>query len=257
MNGDGLVLVGAGALYLALSAAAFARSRRDASTLLWTIGLASIAVGEAMLLEGFWLVLAFTATAAFLATISVHARERRLQAAALVYLAGGAAIALIGEAPPSHFVTTTAHPGAGVASVVLVAAATAVLAWSLGWRERYRLQAIWIAVALAVYAASLAILEAVQQISPAGVHTDFQRGHTIVSAFWGLLALILLYLGLTQRRPLLRVGGFLLFGISLGKIFLFDLPSLSSAQRALSFLAVGGVLLLGGFFYQRLTAQYE
>src|SRR5205807_2371179 len=52
-------------------------------------------------------------------------------------------------------------------------------------------------------------------------------------------------------------GGFILFGVSLGKIFLFDLPSLSSAQRALSFLAVGAVLLLGGFFYQRLSAQYD
>jgi uncharacterized membrane protein len=255
--GEGFVLLGAGALYLALAAAAFARSKRDASTLLWTLGLASAAVGEAVLLEGFWLVLAYTATAASLAALTVLARERRLQLGALVYLAAGAAIALIGEAPPSHFVTTMAHPGAGVPSVLLVVVATAVLAWSLGWRERYRLQAIWTAGALAVYAASLAILEAAQRISPAGIHTDFQRGHTLVSAFWGLLALILLYVGLTRRSTLLRVGGFLLFGISLGKIFLFDLPSLSSAQRALSFLAVGGVLLLGGFFYQRLSAQYE
>jgi uncharacterized membrane protein len=36
-----------------------------------------------------------------------------------------------------------------------------------------------------------------------------------------------------------------------------DLPSLSSVQRALSFLAVGAVLLLGGFFYQRLSAQFD
>jgi predicted membrane protein DUF2339 len=255
--GDGYVLVGAGALYAALGAGAFARAKRDTSTLLWTLGLASAAVGEAILLQGFWLVLAYTVTAASLAAVSVVAHERRLEVAALAYLATGAAIALVGEAPPSHFVTTMTHPGAGVPSLLLVVAATAVFAWSLGWRERYRVQAIWAAVALGVYAASLAILEATQRLSPAGVHTDFQRGHTIVSAFWGLLALVLLYLGLTQRRPLMRVGGFLLFGISLGKIFLFDLPSLSSAQRALSFLAVGGVLLLGGFFYQRLTAQYE
>jgi hypothetical protein len=47
-----------------------------------------------------------------------------------------------------------------------------------------------------------------------------------------------------------------MFTVSLAKIFVFDLPSLSSVTRALSFLAVGAVLLLGGFFYQRLaTAQ--
>jgi uncharacterized membrane protein len=89
------------------------------------------------------------------------------------------------------------------------------------------------------------------------VQTDFQRGHTAVSAFWGLLALASLYVGLRRRIGLLRVGGFVLFAVSLGKIFLFDLPSLSSVQRALSFLAVGAVLLLGGFFYQRLSAQFD
>src|SRR5256714_6719878 len=93
-----------------------------------------------------------------------------------------------------------------------------------------------------------------QRLSPQGVHTDFQRGHTAVSAFWGLLALLSLYVGLKRKRSLLRVGGFILFAISLGKIFLYDLPSLSSVQRALSFLAVGAVLLLGGLFYQPLFA---
>jgi uncharacterized membrane protein len=43
-----------------------------------------------------------------------------------------------------------------------------------------------------------------------------------------------------------------LFGISLAKIFLYDPPALTSITRALSFLAVGAALLLGGFFYQRL-----
>jgi len=149
------------------------------------------------------------------------------------------------------------HPGSGVPSLLLVIGATATLAWALGWHERLRLSAIWTGGALAVYAASIAILEAAQRISPESVHTNFQRGHTAVSAFWGLLALVSLYVGLSRRRGLLRGGGFVLFGISLGKIFLFDLTSLSSAQRALSFLAMGAVLLLGGFFYQRLSAQFD
>ena len=161
------------------------------------------------------------------------------------------------EAPPTHLLVSRAHPGHGVPSLLLVIAATAVLAWSLSWNERYRLQAIWVAGGLAVYAASLSILEAMQRISNQGVDTDFQRGHTVVSAFWGLLALVSLYVGLKRKRSLLRVGGFILFAISLGKIFLYDLPSLSSVQRALSFLAVGAVLLLGGFFYQRLSAQFD
>jgi uncharacterized membrane protein len=174
-----------------------------------------------------------------------------------VYLVAAGGLTLALEAPPAQLVAERAHPGHGLASLILLVAAAAAFAWSLEWHPRYRLQAIWVAGALAVYGASLAILEAAQRLSPEGVHTDFQRGQTAVSAFWGALALISLYVGLKRRRGLLRGGGFILFAVSLGKIFLFDLPSLSSAQRALSFLAVGAVLLLGGFFYQRLSAQYD
>ncbi len=258
IDGDGVVLAGLGGLYVLLAAGAFPRrNRRDLSTLLWTLGLAVAAVGEDLLVSGVWLVLAYTLTAAVLAVLSVALGERRLQVASLVYLVLGAGWALVGEAPPSQLVNAHLHPGHGVPSLLLLIGAIATFAWSLGWRERYRLQAIWVAGALSVYAASLSILEAAQRLSPETVHTDFQRGHTVVSAFWGLLALVSLYVGLKRRRGLLRGGGFILFAISLGKLFLFDLPSLSSAQRALSFLAVGAVLLLGGFFYQRLSAEFD
>jgi uncharacterized membrane protein len=252
---DAAVVVAVGAFYTALAAAMF--RLRDLSTLLWILGLTVAGYGEAALLDGVWLVLAYTATASALAVIARAVRERRLQAAALVYLVGAALITLTAETPPSHFLAELAHPGHGLASLLLLIGGVATLAWSLDWSEHFRIQAIWAAGALAVCGGSLAILEAAQRLSPEDVHTNFQRGQAAVSAFWGLLALISLYVGLWQRRRLLRVGGFVLFGVSLGKIFLFDLPSLSSAQRALSFLAVGAVLLLGGFFYQRLSAQFE
>jgi hypothetical protein len=257
-DGDGLVLVGVAALYTALAALAFSRpGQRDLSTLLWTPGLLVAAAGEEMLVSGVWLVLAWTLTAAVLAAVAVAVRERRLLVAAVAYLSLAALLALTEDAPPAHLLVARAHPGHGVGSVLLVIGATAVLAWALAWNERYRLYAIWTAGALSVYAASLLILEAMQRISGQSVHTDFQRGHIVVSAFWAVLALVSLYVGLKRRRGLLRVGGFILFAISLGKIFLYDLPSLTSVQRALSFLAVGAVLMLGGFFYQRLSAQFD
>jgi uncharacterized membrane protein len=252
---DGAVLVALGALYTGLAAATF--RQRELATLLWVLGLTIAGYGEAIMLEGVWLVLAYTATAAALAAIARTVRERRLQAAALVYLVVAALITLVAETPPAQLVTATAHPADGLASLLLLIGALSAFAWSLSWSERFRLAAGWVAGALGVYAGSLAILEALQRLSPEDVHTNFQRGQTAVSAFWGILALISLYAGLRQRRGLLRGGGFILFAISLGKIFLFDLPSLSSAQRALSFLAVGAVLLLGGFFYQRLSAQFD
>ena len=52
---------------------------------------------------------------------------------------------------------------------------------------------------------------------------------------------------------MLRYGGLALFGLSLAKIFLYDLAELSSVARAFSFILVGGLLLTAGFFLQRLS----
>ena len=111
----------------------------------------------------------------------------------------------------------------------------------------------WLAAATGVYAGSLAILGLTLGAGDADLTTEFQRGHTAVSAFWGVVALLSLYAGLRRGSPALRLAGFALFGAALAKLFLYDLSALSSVARALSFLAVGAVLLLGGFFYQRLA----
>ena len=125
------------------------------------------------------------------------------------------------------------------------------------WQAVYRTVALAGAGCLGLYALSLGILDAAERFSGASVATDFQRGHTAVSAVWGVIGLALLTLGLVRRSRGLRLAGFALFGISLAKLFLYDLTTLSSLARALSFLAVGALLLLGGFFYQRLSEQLE
>src|SRR3954447_2253667 len=111
------------------------------------------------------------------------------------------------------------------------------------------------AAVLGVYGVSLSILGAFEEFDGASVATSFQRGHTAVSAFWGLLGLVTLFVALRRHSPVLRAAGFALFGISLAKLFLYDLGELSSITRALSFLALGGVLLVAGFVYQRLAAD--
>jgi uncharacterized membrane protein len=84
------------------------------------------------------------------------------------------------------------------------------------------------------------------------VSAAFQRGHTAVSAVWAIVGLVLLVLGLKRSRAL-QIGGFALFGISLAKLFLYDLAFLSSITRAFSFVAVGMLILVAGFFYQRMA----
>ena len=253
----GLALLGLAAAYGALAAGAF-RLHRDLSTLLWALALVVAAGAETVLVSGGWLTLAWAGSAAGLTWLAVLVSEERFQVAALGYLVLAFGWTIFEEAPPTALVNATAHPAKGIGSVALVAAATALFARLCMFEDaRWRTWGGWAAGILVVYGLSLAILE-LAQLAPAGdLKTNFQRGHTGVSAFWGALGLALLYVGLTRRLRVLRLGGFALFGISLAKLFLYDLAFLNSIARALSFLAVGAVLLLGGFFYQRLSAQLE
>jgi uncharacterized membrane protein len=118
-------------------------------------------------------------------------------------------------------------------------------------REWLRTPLLWVCGALGLFAATLAILE-VSERAGGSIDTAFQRGHTAVSAVWAVVGLALLILGLRRSRAL-KVGGFALFGISLAKLFLYDLANLSSVTRAFSFVVVGILIMVGGFFYQRMA----
>jgi hypothetical protein len=264
LDQDGVAVAAVALVYLAAAAAVWpVAGQRDLRSLLGALGLTVAAVAEGMLLAGGWLVLAWTVTAGGLALLTVVLDERRLQVATGAYVFASAVVALGLEAPPTHLVVASEHPARGVAAVILLIGALVALAWSCrpaaagDAQGQVQRASLWAAGTIAVYTASLLILEAVADVSSASVDTDFQRGHTAVSALWGVLGLACLYVGLIKRRRALRLGGFALFGFSLGKLFLYDLPALSSVTRALSFLAVGAFLIAGGFFYQRLSAQVE
>jgi uncharacterized membrane protein len=252
----GADLLAVGAFYLALAAIVFQRDR-DFSTALWAPALLVGIYAADELLGGTWLVLVWSAVAAALAFLRVAVDEERLAIASAVYLALGLAYTLGAQAPPDEFFSANADPAAGVPSLLCVVAAALAFAFCVGCDRAAALKPYFWAGAsvLGIYAASLTILGLFQWIGLANVETDFQRGHSAVSAFWGVIGLLTLYTGLTRDLRALRVAGFGLFGLALAKLFLYDLANLSSLTRALSFLAVGAVLLLAGFFYQRLTAE--
>jgi hypothetical protein len=249
----GLALLAVSIVLGGFAASVFPRERlRDLCTLLWVPGLGLGAIAAFLLVDGTWLTLVWAAVAAGLAGLSVVAREPRFQLASLGYLALTAGAAFY-QSPPTQLVVAHSHPAHAVIGLLLLTAAVGVFASAV--QEQWRAVSLWIGGVLLVYAASLGILELSVHISSASLHTTFQRGHSGVSALWGVIGLGLLYVGLTRRRRALRLGGFALFAVSLGKLFFYDLSQLSSITRALSFLAVGAVLLLAGFLTQKLTAQ--
>ena len=226
----------------------FLRARRDQSTLLWALGLAVAVTAAGNLLDGSWLVIALSAAAAAAALLARF--EERLDVAALSLLGLALASALADAATPRDLFDAQRHPGEGVPALVAGLGAATIYALL---RTRQRAAVIWTASVVALFAASLAILELAESLG-GSVDTDFQRGHTAVSALWGLVGLALLYAGLVRSSRRFLLAGFGLFGLALVKLFVYDLAFLSSVARALSFLAVGAVLIAGGFFYQRLAA---
>jgi hypothetical protein len=245
---EGAGLLGLGVLYALVGVAVVSRRRNFASAL-GVVALMLTAPASIELLDGTWLVLAWVALCIALAFLARF--EERLVYGAVVYFGLALVHLLVFEAQPSDLFVAHDHPGFGIPAALLVLAAAGALAWT---NERARAGASWLAGTLGLYAATLAILEASERFG-GGVDTAFQRGHTAVSSLWGIVGLTLLYLGLKRAMRPLQFGGFALFGISLAKLFVYDLAFLSSISRAFSFLAVGAVILIGGLFYQRMAHE--
>jgi uncharacterized membrane protein len=71
------------------------------------------------------------------------------------------------------------------------------------------------------------------------------------SAFFMAFGAVLLAIGFWRRSAFLRWQALVLLAISIGKVFLLDISSLSEGYRILSFLGLGALLLAVSFVYQR------
>jgi uncharacterized membrane protein len=252
---ESFALLGVAALYAVV--AVLVRGDRDLGTVFWAPALAVAAWAASELLSDTWLVLAWAAAAAALAALANRVGERRLELGAVAFLALAALHTLGLEAPPTDLFDANRHPEDGVPALVLSTAAAAVLGYYSRVGREWRMTAFGASALLGIYAGSLTILGLAELVGNASVATDFQRGHSAVSAFWGAIGLVALWVGLRRGAQWLRLAGFALFGLALAKLFLYDLAFLSSITRAFSFLAVGAVLLFGGFLVQKLGAERD
>jgi uncharacterized membrane protein len=75
-----------------------------------------------------------------------------------------------------------------------------------------------------------------------------------ISSVWLAYALILVSFGFWRRVPGLRIGAILLAGITILKIFVYDLAFLETLYRIFSFIGLGVILLAVSFLYQRYKA---
>ena len=76
-----------------------------------------------------------------------------------------------------------------------------------------------------------------------------KAGLTVV---WGVSSFIMIWIGMKYAYKPLRVTALVLFGITLAKLFMFDISNISQGGKILAFILLGALLLIISFMYQRL-----
>jgi len=82
-------------------------------------------------------------------------------------------------------------------------------------------------------------------------------GNLWLTIFWGVYALIIVSAGIKYDKKHLRIGAILLLGITLAKLFFFDLTELDAIAKTVVFVALGILLLLASFLYNKFKGEME
>lgn len=69
---------------------------------------------------------------------------------------------------------------------------------------------------------------------------------------WGLIAFVTLFIGMKKQAKILRILALLLLGITLVKLFTFDISNVSKAGKIIAFVILGVLLLIISFMYQKI-----
>lgn len=242
----------------AFACARLARPGEDVWRLLAdATGLVTVAYLTAVTVDGVVLLAAFGAQALALAHVGRRTGDRLAEAGAAGFLALAVGHALAFEAPPVGLVDGVRNLGAAVLALAVVAGVSNRLARAAAGIDPGMLRSL--AGGAVLYGASLAIVTAfgpaTAGLTDAGALDPSQQGQAVLSAFWTLCGLGLLWAGLRLDRQIVRLYGFALLSLAAAKVFLFDMATLESGWRILSFVVLGLLLLAGAFAYQRLRGN--
>ena len=233
------------------------RGRQPWRTALDGLGLAAIAYLTATAMTSPGLVVAWAVEAAALARLHRRTGDDVARFGAVGFLGSALLLALATEAPPNALLTGASSLPAAAVALGAMAIAIPVAGTVLGeelWSPA-RLRAASASVLL--YLASIAIVTAFQPAGGAAPDTVLdlsvrQQGQVLLSGLWSVVGLGALVLGLRTNSRTTRIAGLSLLLLAVGKVFLYDLSTLTSIYRVISFTVLGLLLLTAAFAYQRL-----
>ena len=255
-----VLALGAVAAAAAACAQLAGREQTEVRGALEAIAMAVPAYLTAVTLDGAALVVVFAAGAVGLAEIARRGHAELAGFGALAYLGAALAHVLAFEAPPSALVTGVDDPVAAaiaLGAVVLAAVACGRRGRGPLSREHHLLGAAAVA---ALYLASVLLVTPFQPGTPGGEASLFdldvrQQGQVLLSVLWSVAGVGALVVGLRRDLRMVRLGALTLLLVTVGKVFLFDLATLTSIYRVASFIGLGLFLLTAAFVWQRLRPQ--
>jgi uncharacterized membrane protein len=155
------------------------------------------------------------------------------------------------------FADDTLNLGGGFFNLVLVGyGVPAILAAILALRTRgkrpfaYRVTAVVTTIVLALTYFTLEVMRLYRGPGLAGMASDAEE--YTYSAVWLGFAVVLILIGIALRSQPVRMCSAAVLIVTVLKVFLYDLASLTGIWRAFSFIGLGLVLVGIGYLYQRL-----
>lgn len=111
--------------------------------------------------------------------------------------------------------------------------------------EKFRL---WFDFLLSVSILWLASSELINWMDLLGYTESYKLG---LSILWGIYSLALIALGIWLKKRHLRIGAIVLFGITLVKLFFYDISYLDTIAKTIVFVSLGVLLLIISFLYNK------
>jgi uncharacterized membrane protein len=250
------------AVFLGLSRVAAAghseTERRDLRLLHIALAIGFITVAVPLKLEAHWITIGWFVEAGALFWVGRRSDSQFLRALATISLALGIVRLLLFD----NFVTTRVVLNSRFSAYVVAIAVLAMLA-RFGWSEKLEsddtirgiaIVAINVLALVALtYEISDGFLRALRDV-PSGNH-DY---HTLIvardfsySALWMVYGALLMFVGFWKRSAFFRWQALILIGLTIGKVFIYDMSELERVYRILSFIVLGVLLLAISFAYQK------
>lgn len=252
----------AGAHLLLGGAAIRSGVHREIGSLLTGGGIALAGIGLANAFNGPALVAVWSSMAASLAYMAtrvdrtyspVLSNAERLLYTAFGFLGLAIVHVLVVEAPPNAIVEGVADLGSSVVAIACCAGG-ALACWYWGREIEPKTGTVvgFIGAAAFVYLGSVTIIDAIG--ADAGGEAR-EIGQAWLSAFWAAAGFGAIAWGMVRHSPKARLGGLALLTVAIAKVWTYDLAELEELARALSFVALGLLLLAGAFAYQRFKPE--